>query len=100
MHIGVCSRLIAEIGSSELIWSLRMIDSTKDVTSYTTTDLASRIRDRELSPVEVTRAYLERIERIDPQLGSFFTVTAELALVAAAEAERDVLDGKPLGPLH
>jgi amidase len=71
-----------------------------DVTNLSTTELAARIRDRELSPVEVTRAFLERIARIDPHIGSFWTVTADLALVAAAEAERDVLDGKPLGALH
>ncbi|WP_088891376.1 amidase [Leptolyngbya ohadii] len=43
-------------------------------------DLARLIRAKEISPLELTELYLERIERLNPQLGSFFTVTGDRAL--------------------
>jgi len=53
-----------------------------------------------LSPVELTRACLERIERLDRRLNAFITVTAERALAAARNAEREVTGGRWRGPLH
>ncbi|MBM4437137.1 MAG: amidase, partial [Actinobacteria bacterium] len=64
------------------------------------TELARRIRLRDLSPVEVTRAVLDRIDRINPTVGAYCTVTADLALEAARTAEAAVPRGEPLGPLH
>jgi amidase len=62
------------------------------------------IQDGELSPVEVTRHYLDRIQARDGTLGAYVTVTADRALEQAAQAEREVRDarrrGEPLGPLH
>lgn len=52
-------------------------------------ELRERFASRELSPVEVTRATLERIERLNPDLNAFITVTAERALDDARRAERD-----------
>ena len=63
-------------------------------------ELGRSIERRELSPVEVTRATLERIARVDRALNAFITVTADAALDAAARAERAILDGAYLGPLH
>lgn len=55
---------------------------------------ASRaIRDRSLSPVEITTACLERIARLDQRLNSFITVTAERAMADAREAEAEVASG-------
>ncbi len=51
---------------------------------------AQLIRTREISPLELTQIYLERIEQLNPQLGSFFTVTAELTL-ADAKAKTEQL---------
>jgi amidase len=53
-------------------------------------DLTAAIRRRELSPVEVTNHYLERIERLNAEVGAYFTVTAELARDQAAQAEKAV----------
>jgi aspartyl-tRNA(Asn)/glutamyl-tRNA(Gln) amidotransferase subunit A len=64
------------------------------------TELAALIRTRKLSPVELTRATLERIERLNPTLNAFCTVTADAALAAARRAEHAVMQGGPLGPLH
>ncbi len=64
------------------------------------TELARLIRTKALSPVELTRAVLERIERVNPVVNAFCTLTADAALVAAREAERAVVAGAALGPLH
>ena len=50
-------------------------------------ELAARVRAREVSPVELAELYLERIERLDPQLNAYVTVDAEGALAAARAAE-------------
>ena len=64
------------------------------------TDLVSRIRSKALSPVEVTRAVLERIEQVNPKVNAFCTVTGDAALAAARAAEAAVMKGERLGPLH
>lgn len=64
------------------------------------TQLAEQIQQRQLSPVEVTRTYLERIQTIDSQLNSYLTVTAERALHEAKAAEEQIQKGNYLGPLH
>ena len=63
-------------------------------------DLARLIRTRELSPVEVTDAFLARIDALNPRVNAYCTVVPERARAAAAEAERQVMRGAPLGPLH
>ena len=63
-------------------------------------ELARLIRTREVSPVEATEAYLERIDRIDGRLNSYITVCHEEARQAAREAEQAIASGQYLGPLH
>jgi aspartyl-tRNA(Asn)/glutamyl-tRNA(Gln) amidotransferase subunit A len=75
------------------------MDST-DLCYTPATELARLIRTRALSPVEVTRAVLERIERVNPSLNAFCTITADLALDTARAAEHAVMQGGALGPLH
>ncbi|MGN9787288.1 amidase [Nonomuraea sp. ZG12] len=58
---------------------------------------ARAIRDQEISPVELTQHYLDRIERIDPDVGAFVTVTAESALRQARRLERELPDGPLAG---
>ena len=64
------------------------------------TELVTMIRAKQLSPVELTRAALERIERVNPTLNAFCTLTADTALARARDAEAAVMRGGPLGPLH
>ena len=64
------------------------------------TDLIARIRSKAASPVEVTRAVLERIEQTNPKINAFVTVTGDTALAAAAAAEAAVMKGERIGPLH
>ncbi len=69
--------------------------------AYLTIAAASKlIAARKLSPVELTEAYLDRIARLDSQLDSFVTLTAERARTEAKAAEAAVMAGKPLGRLH
>ena len=73
---------------------------TADLCYTPATELAALIRARRLSPVELTRAVLERIERLNPTLNAFCTLTAEPALAQARAAEAAVTAGAALGPLH
>lgn len=62
---------------------------------------ASRaVQKKEVSPVELTRACLERIERLNPKLNAFITVTGEAALQEARTAEAEIARGEWKGPLH
>ncbi|HEY8370001.1 MAG TPA: amidase [Thermodesulfobacteriota bacterium] len=63
-------------------------------------DAAEALRTRAVSPVELTRACLERIERVEPAVHAFVSVDAEGALRAAAAAEREIAAGRYRGPLH
>jgi aspartyl-tRNA(Asn)/glutamyl-tRNA(Gln) amidotransferase subunit A len=69
-------------------------------TLSTISDLAPRLRRREISPVEITRDYLGRIEKLNPGLNAFITVTAESALAEARAAEAEIARGEWRGPLH
>jgi aspartyl-tRNA(Asn)/glutamyl-tRNA(Gln) amidotransferase subunit A len=63
-------------------------------------ELAPRLRKKEISPVEITRDCLERIEKLNPALNAFITVTAESALADAQRAETEIARGEWRGPLH
>jgi aspartyl-tRNA(Asn)/glutamyl-tRNA(Gln) amidotransferase subunit A len=66
----------------------------------TIVELAPRLRRKEISPVELARACLERIEKCNPTLNAFITVTAESALAEARAAEDEIGRGGWRGPLH
>ncbi|MDF3292994.1 amidase [Streptomyces silvisoli] len=66
----------------------------------TLTAAAAAIRARELSPVELVDSVLDRIERVEPELGAYVTVSAERARRAAREAEAEARAGRTRGPLH
>ncbi|MGH3106568.1 MAG: amidase family protein, partial [Rubrobacteraceae bacterium] len=63
-------------------------------------ELASRIRRRDLSPVEAVEAFLARIEERNGTINAYVTVIGDEAREAAREAERAVMAGDLLGPLH
>jgi len=71
-----------------------------DLTKNSVADLADLIRTKKISPVEVTKAVLARIEKLDDGLKAFITVTAPQALQAAREAEKALMAGDYRGPLH
>ena len=70
-----------------------------DLTQCTAAELVARFRSKEASPVEATRAVIERIERVDPMINSFSLVDAESALRTARESEQRWQAQRPLGAL-
>jgi len=62
--------------------------------------MAQQIRETKISPVELVRAHLEKIARLNPRLNAFVQVDSEGALHAARRAEAAVTRGEPLGSLH
>ena len=73
--------------------------ASDDLAFATIAETAARYRSRALSPVEVTRALLDRIERLDPTLHAFVTVTAKRALAEARAAEAALARGEAASPL-
>ncbi|HWP77378.1 MAG TPA: amidase [Methylomirabilota bacterium] len=71
-----------------------------DLTLSSVSELAQAIRAGKVGPVEATRAYLDRIARLDPTLHAYITVDADGALAAAAVLEREAAAGAWRGPLH
>ncbi len=71
-----------------------------DVAFLPATRLAALVREKQLSPVELTRVYLDRIQRLDGRLRAYITVCEDAALDAARRAEALVMRGSRLGPLH
>jgi aspartyl-tRNA(Asn)/glutamyl-tRNA(Gln) amidotransferase subunit A len=63
-------------------------------------ELSPLLRQKKISPVELTQAFLERIEKQNPALNAFITVTAESALASARTAEVEITRGDWRGPLH
>ena len=63
-------------------------------------ELSPLIQNKEISPVEVIQAHLDRIQETEPVLNSFITLLPEEALAAARRAEADIQAGRSRGPLH
>lgn len=66
----------------------------------TVVEMAQRIRQRQISPVELVQAHFSAIERLNPKLNAFVEVRAEEALREAQAAESAVTRGEQVGPLH
>ncbi|MEK7219649.1 MAG: amidase, partial [candidate division NC10 bacterium] len=71
-----------------------------ELTRLSIAEAGEQLRRRALSPVELTRAYLDRIQRSDGDLLAYITVLPGEALAAATAAEREIARGNYLGPLH
>jgi aspartyl-tRNA(Asn)/glutamyl-tRNA(Gln) amidotransferase subunit A len=71
-----------------------------DVPFLTIAELGRAYEQRELSPVEVTRALLDRVAAHDGKLNSFIRVTEDIALAEARAAERALMAGERRGPMH
>ena len=77
-----------------------MTTGNVDLDSATITETGKLLRERKLSPVELTQATIDRMERLQPILLPFITSTPEYALLRAKEAEEDIMKGRYRGPLH
>jgi aspartyl-tRNA(Asn)/glutamyl-tRNA(Gln) amidotransferase subunit A len=76
------------------------VESSEPLTSLSLAEASELVRGGKLSPTELTRACLARIEALDSKLNSFITVTADAALTAARQAEAEIRRGDWRGPLH
>jgi aspartyl-tRNA(Asn)/glutamyl-tRNA(Gln) amidotransferase subunit A len=72
----------------------------KEIPFLTASQLSKLIETKEVSPIEATEAYLDRIQEVDGKLNSYVTVTGEQALEAARRAEQEISIGVNRGPLH
>ncbi|PWB53585.1 MAG: Asp-tRNA(Asn)/Glu-tRNA(Gln) amidotransferase subunit GatA [Anaerolineales bacterium] len=71
-----------------------------ELTSLTLNQAAALLEHKEISPVELTKAHIERIELFNDKVNAFITVTPELALQQARLAEQEIINGIYKGPLH
>ena len=62
-------------------------------------ELGYRIKSKDISPVEVTKIFLARLEKYGPEYNSVVTVTTDLALEQAQLAENEIMSGEYKGPL-
>jgi Asp-tRNA(Asn)/Glu-tRNA(Gln) amidotransferase A subunit family amidase len=75
-------------------------DSAEDLAFLPVTSLAALVRTRQVSSVELTKLYLERLHKYDPALRCVVNCTEELALKQAEQADREIAAGRYRGPLH
>ena len=74
--------------------------SDENIAFSSVTQLSRWIEHRKLSSERLTNIYLQRIERFDPNLRCVITVTRDLALAQAQQADKEIAAGKYRGPLH
>jgi Asp-tRNA(Asn)/Glu-tRNA(Gln) amidotransferase A subunit family amidase len=73
---------------------------TEEIYYADAAELARRIRAKELSPVEVMQAHLDRVEAVNPKLNAIVNLQADPAMERAREAEAAIVRGESWGPLH
>ncbi|PYS07993.1 MAG: Asp-tRNA(Asn)/Glu-tRNA(Gln) amidotransferase GatCAB subunit A [Acidobacteria bacterium] len=91
---------IAAESHRDVLTRMQSSSPKTDLVFLSLTELSELIRARKVSPVEVTRTILERIERLNPALDAFITVTRDVAMKSAQEAELEIQQKKWRGPLH
>lgn len=91
---------IGGVSGASLAAATRAYSAASDLTELTLADASRLIRAGRISPVELTRAYLARIERLEPRVNAYITVTGDLALRQAQQMEAELDAGYWRGPLH
>ena len=88
-------------GAGAVAWAAKpLFGTTQDLAALTLRQASQMLRDKAVSPVELTQACLRRIERYNPTVNAFISVIGDLALAAAREREAEAQKGKWRGPLH
>lgn len=73
---------------------------TNELLSLSLSEISDKVAAKEISPVELAHASLDRLEEVEPALTAFVTVTPELLLGQAKVAEAQIVGGSYRGPLH
>jgi aspartyl-tRNA(Asn)/glutamyl-tRNA(Gln) amidotransferase subunit A len=97
---GLVGSLMARPGARSSNNATAPTPSASDPTKLSLAEASELARAKKISPVELTQECLKRIERFNPKLNAFITVTAEKALAQAREAEAEIQKGQWKGPLH
>src|SRR5207245_11103237 len=95
LHISMCSQSHSTIMACE-----ETSMSMTDICFMTATELARRIRAKELSAREVMEAHLTQIERVNPKVNAMVTLLPERAMDGACAADAALACGAAVGPLH
>ncbi len=74
--------------------------SSQEICFLTATELARRIRGKDLSAREVMEAHLAQIERVNPKVNAIVTLLPDQAMEQASAADEDLARGREVGPLH
>src|SRR5215471_18875075 len=77
-----------------------MAHSHDELLSFDVAALGAKLHAKEISPVELTEAYLDRIQRTDEKIRAYITVTDDVARKAARKAEHEIVAGRWRGPFH
>jgi aspartyl-tRNA(Asn)/glutamyl-tRNA(Gln) amidotransferase subunit A len=97
----VSRREFVAAGLGAAVWSaLPAFGQSQDLASLTLKQASDLLRRRSVSPVDLTEACLERIDRLNPAINAFITITREQALATARQMEAEQKSGKWRGPLH
>ena len=91
---------IAGVTAAAVAASTRVSAQSTELIELTIEEASRRIAARTLSPVDLTRAYLARIEALNPRVNAYITVLADQALTQARALEAELAAGRNRGPLH
>src|SRR5687767_4452101 len=92
--------LAAGLGTAASLALKPALGQSRDLASLTLKQASDLLRTKAVSPVDLTEACLQRIEKHNPAFNAFITISREQALKAAREAEAEIQRGRWRGPLH
>lgn len=91
---------VGGLSAATILAATRALSQTSDLTKLTVVDASTLIRLRKISPAELVRAYLGRIDLLEPKVNAYITVTGKLALEQAGKLQSELDAGHWRGPLH
>jgi len=92
--------LLAGLASGYFMSNTRLRAQPSDPATLAIDEARRLIAEKKLSPVELVRAYLARIERLNPRINAYITVMGDSALKQAQALEAEIAKGRSRGPLH
>ncbi|HKT52456.1 MAG TPA: amidase [Candidatus Angelobacter sp.] len=93
-------RTVRKVSGDDILDVTMPSSASQQLALFDLNQASQAVQTREVSPVDLTKACLARIEKLDPLLKSFITVTAESAMAEALQAEAEISRGEWRGPLH